>query len=252
MKSNGLLWMALGFILALLFGQAVFGARGLVSSDPRRDLSVLLAADPELGPALVAADRGRPEDLVTWLARADAPRRQRLAVATLGLIVEVGPPGPDGRPLPDDRTAWPFRRRLAAFATVATGSQAIDHQLSNVYVYTLMAGGEGEPAEADVAIANRIADRLERRLQSDPSHEVWDTVGCARFRARLWARARDAWNEALDELGKEPEGGPARTLLEPLYRARLEAAEANLNPPPHTPPAPLPRELRSATVPSIP
>lgn len=241
--SNRMMWLLLGLLGAMLALQVLAAA---LPGDARAELLQLCAEDAELAPALHRADRGDTAPLSTWLVRAHPRERQRLVRAQLALIAQAGPPGPEGRPLPDDRTAWPFRHRLRALAAVTCGDAGRDIDVLNALAYALVAG-TGRPAPADVDYAGRLAERLERRMRADPAHDVWDTIACVRFLQGDWARAKAGWAAAAELLAKEP-AGPARDLLEPLYRARLEAAAHNLNPPPHSAPKPLPRELRGATV----
>lgn len=246
--GNRVMWMLLGVMIAALVLQ-VLSAAALVGA-PRAALLQLCAEDGELGVALARADRGDTTLLATWLVRAQPLQRKLLVQAQLGLIELAGPPGPEGRPLSDDASIWPFRHRLRALSAVSCGDASLDYQVVNALAYVLTTGQE-QPGAADVAFAGKLADRLERRMRADPAHGGWDTIACVRFRQGDWGRAKTAWASAQELLAKE-DAGPLRTLLEGLYRARFEAAAHNLNPPPHAAAKPLPRELRGASVPTAP
>jgi hypothetical protein len=242
--KNGFTWLLVGLILAMLLGQWL--ERSHLSgafARPDEALSTLTRQHPDLGPALAAADRADLQPLITWLVRASALQRQSLAQAVLGASMQNAPPGPDGKPMPDDRTGWAARYRLLAFLRVGTGQPELDHELDNVLAYTLVMGN-ATVAPNDLLRASEIADRMEHQLRVEPQHGRFDTLGCVRFHQGLWAKSKEAFARANELLAKESATEAGHPLLVKLYKARLDAAAFNLNPPPNAALHELPRDLR--------
>jgi hypothetical protein len=240
MIRHGYTWIALGLLAALVLLQVRENMRLLNETEqPAKAISALVSEDQALGTALAAADAGDTRPLTTWLVRSPDLRRQRLARLILASSAGTG-----SKAIPDDRSGWAHRHRLLAFLELGTGLSGLDAQIDNALAYTLAMGTGEQPAASDLAIAVRLAERLDRRLRVDPDHSLWDTVGCVRFLQGDFAKAKDAFTAANDLLAKRPADEPGRSIIEPLYRQRLEAAAHNLNPPPNTPLRALPRDLR--------
>lgn len=241
MIRHGYTWIAIALIAALVLLQVRDNMRLLHETEqPAKAISAMIGEDPELGPALAAADTGDTRPLTTWLVRASDLRRQRLA----RLIVASGVVADGAHNISDDRSCWSTRFRLLAFLELGTGLPVLDHQVDNALAYTLAMGSGAAPAPADLGVAVVIAERIERRLRADPDHMLWDTLGCVRFLQGDWAKAKEAFAAANEQLAKQPKDEPGRAIIEPLYRLRLEAATHNLNPPPNTPLRDIPRDLR--------
>jgi hypothetical protein len=240
MIRHGYTWIALGLIAALVLLQVRENMRLLHETEqPAKAISALISEDQALGTALAAADAGDTRPLSTWLVRAPDLRRQRLA-----RLILASAAGTDPKAIPDDRSGWGQRHRLLAFLEIGTGLSSLDLQVDNALAYTLAMGSGGLPAASDLAIAVRLAERLDKRLRVDPDHSLWDTVGCVRFLQGDFTKAKEAFTAANELLAKRPADEPGRSIIEPLYRLRLDAAAHNLNPPPNTPPRELPRDLR--------
>jgi len=241
MIRHGYTWIAIGLIAALVLLQVRDNMLLQHETEqPAKAISAMIGEDPELGPALAAADTEDTRPLTTWLVRASDLRRQRLARLILASTI-----GTDGsHTMPDDRSGWSTRFRLLAFLQLGTGLAALDHQVDNALAYTLAMGSGVVPTPADLAIAVQIAERIERRLRVDPDHSLWDTLGCVRFLQGDWAKAKEAFAAANEQLAKQPKDEPGRAISEPLYRSRLEAATHNLNPAPNTALRDIPRDLR--------
>ena len=242
--KNGFTWMLLGLIAAMFLVQLVEVGRSRAALErPDEALSALTKQYPELGPALVAADRGETQLLTTWLVRAPVLVRQTMANAVMGSSMQGAPLAPDGKSLPDDQTGWNARYRMMAFVRVGTGLPAIDHELDNALAYTLVVGSP-TVSPGDLTLAGDIAERIERRLRAEPHHGRYDTLGCVRFRQGFWAKAKEAFAQANELLAKEDGKQAGHAITVALYKARLEAASFNVNPSPNQPLKDLPRDIR--------
>jgi Zn-dependent protease with chaperone function len=177
---------------------------------PAVALAAQAAADPVLDDALAAADGGRPAPLGHWLASQEPRTRQQIAV----LLIQHLPTQP-GTPLAPYRPLW---RRLAPFAELGTGDAGLDEVLENLLAYLLVSAAL-EPQERDVA--TRLLPRLEAAMARTPTAEVWDTIGCVRYRLGDHARAGEAFALAASLI--DPPDAAFALLVAARRRASAEA-----------------------------
>ncbi|MFM2091596.1 MAG: hypothetical protein RLZZ127_2085, partial [Planctomycetota bacterium] len=198
----------------------------ITAEDPGAALQAEITAHPALGPALAAADRGDPTDLIDVLRHAPTEVVQRVGLC----LWRIGTEGSPALAIPaeDVRAMYAQRHRLTAFTRVMTGQPGLDRILDNLTAYVLVAGTE-LPTAADLDTARSILPRLESALQipSDGDHIVWDTVGCIHARLGDWRAAHNAFAQAAARMEKEGDE-TVIARIGPLYRARLAAAAAAL------------------------
>lgn len=176
--------------------------------------------DPDLNDAIVAADNGDPAKLGSYYQRATRLQRQHLAKLTLSLAV-------DDQGKPDDAALYRLRHRLMAFSGIDSGEPGLNLAIDNALAYGVVAG-TAAPTQTDLDIARRLLPNLTEAVIAQPDHAILDTIGCVHFRLEDWVKARDAFQNALNHLGKDRNTADA-DYLRKLYQSRLTAAQANLD-----------------------
>ena len=146
----------------------------------------------------------------------------------------------------DDRPVYRYRHRLRPFFDVSVGTEnnalLLEKILDNTLAYGLVAGTES-PTPFDLQTAQLVVPRLEKAMIKQPSHDVYDTIGCVYFALGDYSKAVPAFESAMKLFNADTslteftwfaseeakrKAGKIRVHLQSLYSRRLEAARSNL------------------------
>jgi hypothetical protein len=221
------------FLVSLLIAQYVGSFHAFQAPSKSTNgsdlLLTLLHRDQTLAPALAAADGGDGAPLLAWLNAADPLTRQTLVV-----VLEHIARSHDGLDRDDDSAAmdaafYRYRQRFIAFVNIPTGDSDLDAELDNLLAYILVAG-TSQPSASDVNVAKQILPRLEKQVEHTPTSAVWDTIGCVYYVSSEDAKAKAAFQQAVNCAERELAKSEAakKPLLErtlSLARRRLQVAQ---------------------------
>jgi hypothetical protein len=224
------------FLVSLLIAQYVGSFHAFQGSPKTASgsdlLLTLLRRDQSLAPALAAADRGDSAPLLEWLNAADPLTRQTLVMVLEHIALSHD--GLDGLDRNNDSAAmdaafYRYRQRFIAFVNIPTGDRDLDAELDNLLAYILVAG-TSQPSASDVGLAKQILPRLEKQVEQTPTSAVWDTIGCVYYVSGEDAKAKVAFQQAVNcaerEMAKiEAAKKPTLERTLSLARRRLQAAQ---------------------------
>ncbi len=234
-------------IIALILASSyIFDPSRMARTDnPNAVLTEMSKHDRDLAYGLQEADAGNHIPLAKWLNRNDDIKRQRVGYLILRQIeIAIGTDA-EGDQRFDDRPIYKYRYRLRPFFDIRVGTDAqahaLERQLDNTLAYGLVAGIEN-PTEIDLKTAQLVLPRLEKAVEKDPHHSVYDTIGCVYFclgdftkSVAAFEQANKLFNEdktlteftwfASDDTKRK--AGKIHAHLQALYARRLEAARAN-------------------------
>ena len=220
-------------------------SRAASSADPQAALIEWSQQDRDLAQGLQEADKGNHIPLGKWLNRNDSESRQRLGYLVLRQIdVAIGTDH-EGDQRYDDRPIYRYRHRLRPFFDVSVGTEnnalLLEKILDNTLAYGLVAGTES-PTQFDLQTAQLVVPRLEKAMIKQPSHDVYDTIGCVYFALGDYSKAVPAFESAMKLFNEDTslteftwfasedakrKAGKIRVHLQSLYSRRLESARAN-------------------------